>query len=85
VLVKFIEEDVTNAQISYGGNCDPVGLLELGRMYEVDYADVRSSRTSVYLKGFPGKSFNSVWFDIDDVCKLPQRQPDHTTRGWTPK
>lgn len=37
--------------------------LELGRTYEVEYADVGTYYTSVYLKGFK-KGFNSVCFEF---------------------
>lgn len=36
--------------------------LELGKTYEVDYADVGRCHTDVYLKGF-SHPFNSVCFD----------------------
>lgn len=39
--------------------------LELGKTYEVDYADVDRCHTYVYLKGF-SHPFNSVCFDY---CK----------------
>jgi hypothetical protein len=57
-------------QIEWGGNADPVGLLVVGQEYELDHADVRSQSTRIFLKDFPGKQFNSVWFDIDDVNLL---------------
>lgn len=72
MLIKFIAEKVTQVQIDWAGNADPAGLLVVGQEYELDYADVRSQSTRIFLKDFPGKQFNSVWFDIDDVRKLPK-------------
>ena len=70
--IKFIEEKVSKDQINWGGHSDPSGVLEVGKEYELDRAEVHSQHTKIFLKEFPGKSWNSVWFDIDDVMKLPQ-------------
>lgn len=61
--VKFIEESASIAQIRWGGNDDPNGVLEVGEEYTVDHTDVRSSHTKLFLKEFPGKQFNTVWFE----------------------
>lgn len=61
--VKFIEDDVSTHQINWGGHDDPSGILSIGAEYTIDYTDVRSSHTKVFLQEFPGKQFNSVWFD----------------------
>ena len=37
------------------------GLI-VGKIYTIDYTDVFSSSTDVYLVGFPGVNFNSVNF-----------------------
>lgn len=37
--------------------------LELGKEYTVDYTDVYSSYTDVYLQEFPDIYFNSVFFE----------------------
>lgn len=37
--------------------------LVFGQEYTVDYTDVRSCHTNVYLQEVPGVSFNSVIFD----------------------
>jgi hypothetical protein len=71
--VKFIEENVLQEQIDWGSCADPRDILEVGKEYELDYADVHSSHTEVFLKDFPKLSFNSVWFNIDDVMKLTTR------------
>ena len=43
--------------------------LEFGKEYTVDYTDVDSSSTDVYLQEFPDLSFNSVFFE--DVVEQP--------------
>lgn len=53
----------SDAQVQWGGNDDPRGVLEPGVAYEVDKQEVHSWHTKIYLKGFPGKKFNSVHFD----------------------
>lgn len=71
--VKFIEKNVTPSQISWGGHNDPRGILEVGKEYELAYADVRSYHTKIFLKDFPMASFNSVWFtwsETDDIWEL---------------
>ncbi len=75
MLIKYIAEEVSEIQIQWGGNTNPSGLLVVGQDYELDYADVRSQSTRIFLKDFPGKQFNSVWFDIEDVNKLPPPGP----------
>lgn len=59
--VKFIEEDVSDIQIQWGGHNNPVGLLKVGQEYEIEDIEVRGWNTKIFLKGFEG-SFNSVWF-----------------------
>jgi len=61
--VKFIEDNVSRAQIQWGSNDDPSGLLVIGRIYEIDHTEVHTQHTEVFLKEFPGKQFNSVWFE----------------------
>ena len=50
-------------QISWGGHVDPKGLLVKGKTYDLDRYEVHSYHTKTFLKEFPGKSFNSVWFE----------------------
>lgn len=69
--LKFTAKKVSQMQIDWGSHDDPKDL-EYGKDYELDHAVVRSQHTKIFLKEFPGKSFNSVWFDIDDVNELPQ-------------
>ena len=63
--LKYIATNVIVEQINWGSHEDPRNLLELNKDYEVEKIDVRSSHTKIYLKAFPGKSFNSVWFDYE--------------------
>lgn len=55
--------DVSQAQINWGGNDDPNGLLEKGKVYTLDYTEVHSYHTKVFLMEFPSKQFNPVWFE----------------------
>ncbi len=62
-MVTFVEKDVSEAQINWGGHADPRGILVVGQKYIIDYTEVHSQHTKIFLEGHPGKSFNSVWFD----------------------
>ena len=70
--IKFIAKNVSKDQIDWGSHCDPRGVLIFGQQYELERAEVHSQHTKIFLKEFPGKSWNSVWFDIDDVMTLPK-------------
>ena len=75
--VKFIEKNVGDSQVRWGSHEDPKNLLEVGKEYEIAYADVRSSHTKIFLKDFPMASFNSVWFTWsvnDDIWELDGAQ-----------
>lgn len=61
--VKFIEDDVSDAQINWGGHDDPRGILRFGEEYTIDHTEVRSSHTKVFIQEVPEKQFNSVWFE----------------------
>ncbi len=73
-MLTFDAESVRQDQIDWGSHLDPRGLLSVGQEYALDYADMRNQHTKIFLKEFPGKSFNSVWFDISptSMCKLIQ-------------
>jgi len=60
--VIFVETNVSQAQINYGGHTDPRNILEVGKIYTIQKTDVRSSHTKVYLEEFKDIHFNSVWF-----------------------
>jgi len=70
--IKFIAKNVFKDQINWGSHCDPRGVLVVDRDYELAHSEVHSQHTKIFLTEFPGKSWNSVWFDIDDVMKLPK-------------
>lgn len=63
--VVFIEDSVTIEQIRWGGHTNPIGILEVGKSYEVEKVEVHSSHTRVFLVGIKGY-FNSIWFDDSD-------------------
>lgn len=62
-IVKFIEKEVSQDQINFASCDNPEGLLEFNKKYTVENVNVFGWHTVVYLKEFPGKSFNSVWFE----------------------
>jgi hypothetical protein len=50
-------------------------LLKLDKVYTVDHTDVSGWFTDVYLKEFPDKIFNSVWFEkvyVEDEELCPE-------------
>jgi hypothetical protein len=56
-----VKYDVPNAGLDHDKEkCQR--LLKLGETYTVDYTDVHSWYTDVYLVEFPGENFNSVNF-----------------------
>lgn len=59
---RLVYVDATDAQVRWGSNDDPRGILVPGKSYAVASVDVRSSHTKVELVAFPGKRFNSVCF-----------------------
>ena len=59
--VKVTEDTMNN-----GNNCDKnkiKKLCELNKEYTINFTNVGSWSTAVYLKEFPGESFNSVNFE----------------------
>mgnify|MGYP001611184639 CR=1 FL=1 len=59
--VKFFGP-VSEEGIKWGSHDDPRDLLQIEGEYIVDHTEIHSWHTKVFLKEFPGKSFNSVWF-----------------------
>jgi hypothetical protein len=59
--VKFI--GAIKAQIQWGDNDDPNLVCNTEDIYEVEYVEVHSWHTKIYLVGIKGK-FNSVSFEI---------------------
>lgn len=70
--VKFIEKDVSQSQINYGNNDSPINLLEVNKSYDLALVDIHSSHTYIYLKDFPNKKFNSIWFKWGKYSKLDE-------------
>ncbi len=58
-IVKYT--GATDAQIKWGSNSDPRGLLEKDKEYIIEEIDVRSYHTKLKLEGVEGV-FNSVSF-----------------------
>ena len=58
--LKYIGTD--DAQVKWGGNADPRGVLTEGEIYQLERQDVRSFHTKVKLVGIDGW-FNSVSFE----------------------
>ena len=54
--------EASDAQVGWGSNDDPRGVLENGRVYTEDRVETHSWHTKVILKEFPDKRFNSVHF-----------------------
>ena len=65
--VVFTEKAPSDSQVNWGSHADPTGLLVVGKTYTIDHTAVHSSYTKVFLEGFPGKHFNSVWFEDAEV------------------
>jgi hypothetical protein len=57
--VRFICKDPE----TWGVDKDNAKYLELNKIYTVDYIEIHSWHTKVFLKEFPGIEFNSVWFE----------------------
>ena len=58
---------LNEASMRWGSNDDPRGRLELGKVYTVDFTEVHSWHTKVYLKEFPDFKFSSAHFEDDDA------------------
>ena len=67
--IKYVQRIASIAQINWGGHDDPNGLLNPGTEYELEGVYEHSSYTTIHLKEFPGKKFNSVWFDMNTINK----------------
>ena len=59
--VKYI--GASDAQVRWGSNDDPRGLLVEGKEYELSDREVHSWHTKISLSEFPGKKFNDSSFD----------------------
>lgn len=59
---KVVYKGTTDAQVNWGSNTDPRGILMEGDTYFIEKVDVHSSHTKLHLRGINGK-FNSVSFE----------------------
>ena len=55
-----------DAQVSWGDNADPRGVLEVGNVYEVKATYLYSEHTKLELVGFEEKYFNSASFRLEN-------------------
>ena len=60
-MARVVYIGTDDAQVRWGGNDDPRGVLTEGQSYEVEKTEVRSWHTKIKLSGIPGW-FNSVSF-----------------------
>lgn len=63
--IKYIDPGSITV-LKWNGTDNPKDYLILGKEYEIDHLDIRSTHTKVYLKDFPKQKFNSVHFYIDN-------------------
>lgn len=71
---KYVIDKAEEASINWGSHSDPNDILEFGKEYEIERAEVHSWHTKIFLKDFPDKSFNSCWFTwskANDIWELP--------------
>lgn len=65
--VKYVgDENVSDAQVSWGNNDDPRGVLNTEQEYKVVVKDVHSWHTKYVLEGVEHLKFNSVPFESVD-------------------
>ncbi|MFH1236753.1 MAG: hypothetical protein V1685_07565 [Parcubacteria group bacterium] len=60
-MVTFLG-GASQSQINWGSHDDPKGCLIPGGQYVIARIEIRSWHTKVFLKEFPGKEFNGLWF-----------------------
>ncbi|MGE0637358.1 MAG: hypothetical protein AB7G44_06245 [Bacteroidia bacterium] len=68
--MRFI--DATDEQVKWGNNDDPRLVLEKGRIYEIEDAEIHSYHTKLSFVGINGK-FNSVCFEWIDHMSFKGR------------
>lgn len=59
-MIVIYRGDATDAQVRWGDNDDPRGVLSPGRRYAVDYVEAHSTHTKYHIGG---RRYNSVCFD----------------------
>ena len=60
--VKYI--GATETQIKFGSCENSIGVLKEGEVYEVETVETHSWHTKFHLKGYSGRGFNSVCFEL---------------------
>lgn len=60
-MERVIYIGTSDEQVRWGSNDDPRGVLQEGKEYEVEQAEVHSWHTKIKLVGIEGR-FNSVSF-----------------------
>lgn len=60
--LKYI--GASDVQVNWGNCQDQRDVLKKGEIYEVENEEVHSYHTKVHLRGFPGRGFNSVCFEM---------------------
>jgi hypothetical protein len=61
-MKKLVYTGATDAQVRWGGNSDPRGVLIEGRAYTLEHLDVHTWHTKIKLVGIDGW-FNSACFE----------------------
>lgn len=74
---SVVYEGTSDAQVQWGGNDDPRGVLTEGTLYDVIDIEVHSWHTKLTLAGFEGKQFNSACFKWADETPL-----NEATAAW---
>lgn len=69
-VVKCVEAQVCKEAAAYFPNAEK---LEVGKLYNVFFVEMKDWYTSVYLKEFPNLGFNSLHFDEVDGYTPPKK------------
>lgn len=65
MITATLKEKAHEDQVRWGGNDNPNNLLRQGQPYEVSEIEMHSSHCKLHLAAFPGKTFNSINFNLD--------------------
>jgi len=61
-MIKLIFKECNNSQANWGSGKDPREYLTLGKVYNLDYIEVHTNHSLIYLENFTF-GFNSVCFE----------------------
>lgn len=61
-MKQVVYDGAIDAQVRWGNNDDPRGVLIEGETYNVKSEEVHSWHTKIELAEFPGKKYNSACF-----------------------